>query len=169
MRTERAGSPSPVRGVGDTVLAAAGGNDLDQILELEESAFAPAQRWDSRSWASELAGDAMHTIVARADRHNAATTGALGVIAVRLLGDQADLDRLIVHPGVRLRGIAQSLLNAGLDTVIRSGVTEMMLEVRRDNRPAIALYEAADFDALMTRADYYGPQVDAVIMKRVLS
>jgi ribosomal-protein-alanine N-acetyltransferase len=40
-----------------------------------------------------------------------------------------------------------------------------MLEVRSDNGPAIALYDRFGFERISSRTDYYGPSVDALIMR----
>lgn len=161
--------PSATAGAhSDVTIAAARPDDVEAILSLEESAFPPGERWNRPSWAGELEGDAMHTLIAwRQDGFGPADV--LGVLAIRLLGDQADLDRLMVAPAARRRGIGQTLLAAGLDAAAQSGAAEMILDVRTDNPAAIALYEGASFDTLSTRAGYYGPGADAKIMKRNLA
>lgn len=170
-RTRRFGSAGPFCEdvvCQDVVIADACTADLDPILELEESAFPPRQQWSRLSWAGELAGNAMHALTAR-HRNEDAPTGLLGALAIRLLGDQADLDRLMVAPPARRSGIGQKLLSAGLDLAQRSGTREMILEVAQDNPAAIALYDTAGFHTLATRPAYYGPGIDAMIMKRNLS
>lgn len=152
----------------DVTIAAARPDDLEAILLLEESAFSPGERWTRPSWAGELEGDAMHTLIAWWQDGSGAVD-VLGVLAIRLLGDQADLDRLMVAPAARRRGIGQTLLATGLDAAAQSGAAEMILDVRTDNPAAIALYGGAGFDTLSTRAGYYGPGADAKIMKRNLA
>ena len=40
----------------------------------------------------------------------------------------------------------------------------MMLEVRRDNDPAISLYRRFGFETISQRPNYYGGGVDALVM-----
>ena len=40
----------------------------------------------------------------------------------------------------------------------------MMLEVRRDNDPAISLYQRFGFETISQRPNYYGGEVDALVM-----
>ena len=48
----------------------------------------------------------------------------------------------------------------------RAGATSLLLEVRADNAPAIALYERHGFDRIAVRRRYYQPgDVDAWVMR----
>jgi ribosomal-protein-alanine N-acetyltransferase len=154
--------------VGEVFLDDAGHNDLAAILKLEQSVFEPQQRWENAGWASQLAGASMHTIAARI-RQSSTTAAVVGVVTIRLLGDQADLDRLMVAGAVRRRGVGHRLVSAALHHAAARGAAEMILEVRRDNHAAIGLYHAAGFRVQGSRSDYYGPGIDATIMKRALS
>jgi ribosomal-protein-alanine N-acetyltransferase len=44
----------------------------------------------------------------------------------------------------------------------------MMLEVGVNNAPAIALYEKLGYANISTRRDYYGPGLDAFVMRKEL-
>jgi ribosomal-protein-alanine N-acetyltransferase len=48
------------------------------------------------------------------------------------------------------------------------GARRMLLEVRPDNEPAVALYRRLGFAAVTTRRDYYGPGAHALVMLRPL-
>jgi ribosomal-protein-alanine N-acetyltransferase len=45
------------------------------------------------------------------------------------------------------------------------GCSQVFLEVRSNNDAAISLYESRGFDRQALRADYYGPGLDAVVMR----
>ena len=45
----------------------------------------------------------------------------------------------------------------------------MMLEVGVNNAPAIALYEKLGYTNISTRRDYYGPGLDAFVMRKDLN
>jgi ribosomal-protein-alanine N-acetyltransferase len=44
----------------------------------------------------------------------------------------------------------------------------MMLEVGVNNSPAIALYESLGYSIINTRKNYYGPGLDAHVMRKEL-
>jgi ribosomal protein S18 acetylase RimI-like enzyme len=44
----------------------------------------------------------------------------------------------------------------------------MMLEVDVENIAAVALYESLGYAKISTRKDYYGPSLDAFVMRKVL-
>ncbi len=135
--------------------------DLDGILALEQDGFAREEQWSPTAWAEELTA---------ADRFVLAHTDSdgqiLGVATFSCAEDMADLNRVIVHPQARGRGVGASLLRAGLEWAQALGATRMLLEVRRDNASALSLYRRLGFDQISLRRDYYGPGRDAVVMLR---
>lgn len=134
-------------------------DDLDEILELERAGFPPSEQWGRDSWEHELTWTALAVLVARDDQLR-------GVIALRIGPDVCDLDKIIVEPGSRRRGIARQLMAGGLELAASSGVREMILEVRADNDAAIALYRSYGFGDITVRKNYYGPDRHALIMSR---
>jgi [ribosomal protein S18]-alanine N-acetyltransferase len=72
-----------------------------------------------------------------------------------------------VDPDVRRRGIATALLDALLERVDDGVTTQITLEVRPTNHPAIELYERFGFRSAGTRPRYYQDNgEDALIMWR---
>lgn len=135
----------------------AGDADLDGILVLEEQGFDTRERWSRASWASELAADNRIVLVAEEADEIA------GVIAVQQIGGVAELNRIIVASAGRRTGLGKTLLAAGI-AAAKEG-EEMLLEVRHDNAPAMALYAAFGFEEIARRNNYYGGGVDAVVMR----
>jgi ribosomal-protein-alanine N-acetyltransferase len=68
----------------------------------------------------------------------------------------------------RRRGIARALLDEALAYARTRAVKHVLLEVRRSNRAAIALYRAVGFFAMGVRARYYPDDEDAVEMVLLL-
>ncbi|HYP45936.1 MAG TPA: GNAT family N-acetyltransferase [Propionibacteriaceae bacterium] len=132
--------------------------DLDAVLALERVGFPEAEQWSRRSWQGELLAERRSLLLARADQ-------VLGVISLQTVGPAADLQRLVVAPRARRRGIGSALVRAGLDAVRHLGARTVMLEVRYDNEPAIALYQRLGFEQRAARTDYYGPGQHALILK----
>jgi len=138
-------------------------DDLAAIVELERAGFGAAEQWSETAWAEELAAQDRY-VLARLD----ADARIIGVATFSCVGEMADLNRVIVHPEARGRGIGASLVRAGLDWANAVGAQRMLLEVRPDNGPAVALYRRLGFEPVTTRRDYYGPGHHALVMLRPL-
>lgn len=75
---------------------------------------------------------------------------------------ETEVLNLAVAASARRQGVAMALV----DTLRRGVASDIFLEVRAANGPAIALYERADFVAVGRRKAYYrDPADDALIMK----
>ncbi|OYO23952.1 ribosomal-protein-alanine N-acetyltransferase [Enemella dayhoffiae] len=133
--------------------------DLPRIHELE-AAFVERERWSRTAWADELAADNRIVLVA-GDPVSAVAT-------VQHVGEVAELNRIVVDPAARRRGLASTLLEQGIAAAERLGCTELLLEVRHDNTTALGLYARHGFTEIARRADYYGRGVAAVILRRPL-
>lgn len=75
-----------------------------------------------------------------------------GHVMASLYADEAEILSLAVLPSERRRGIANALLAA-------------WLEVRRDNRGALLLYERRGWTDAGLRRGYYEDGTDAVVMR----
>ena len=138
-------------------------DDLAGILELEKVGFEAGAQWSEAAWTEELAAQD-RTVLARLD----ADARVIGVATFSCVAEMADLNRVIVHPDARGRGIGASLVRAGIDWAGAVGARRMLLEVRPDNEPAVALYRRLGFAVINTRRDYYGPGHHALVMLRRL-
>lgn len=80
-------------------------------------------------------------------------------------GDDAELMTIGVAKTHQRRGIAAALLSRLLRDAERQGARRMLLEVRVDNDPAIALYQRFGFTVMGRRKRYYQPEgIDAYTM-----
>jgi len=138
-------------------------DDLPGIVELEKVGFDAGEQWSEGAWADELAAHDRY-VLARLD----ADSQIIGVATFSCVAEMADLNRVIVHPEFRGRGIGASLIRAGFDWASAVGAQRMLLEVRPDNEPAVALYRGLGFEPVTTRRDYYGPGHHALVMLRSL-
>ena len=138
-------------------------DDLAGIVELEKVGFDAAEQWSETAWAEELAAHDRY-VLARFDVDDT----IIGVATFSRVAEMSDLNRVIVHPEFRGRGIGASLVRAGLDWASAVGARRMLLEVRPDNESAVALYRRLGFQAVTTRRDYYGPGHHALVMLRPL-
>ena len=88
-----------------------------------------------------------------------------------LVIDEATINTIGVDPPAQGRGLGGQLLAAALDRIRRDGARRCLLEVRRGNRAARALYEGRGFAVDGVRKNYYpaaGGREDAVLMSRPL-
>lgn len=135
---------------------------VDAVLAIERAVFAPAA-WTPEQLVAELAGvpDRRHYVVA-VDVDGA----VLGYAGMSLVGDTADVMTVAVAEQARGHGAGRALVRTLLATAAERSVHEVFLEVGVDNAAAIGLYSGLGFDRLSRRRDYYGPGVDALVMRR---
>lgn len=94
----------------------------------------------------------------------------LGFVAIRTIGEEAEVLNLAVHASERRRGYASSLLRAGEYEAKKSGAETVFLEVRESNAAAIQLYEEYGFTRTGRRPGYYrDPDEAAILMMRKLT
>ncbi|HEU0032879.1 MAG TPA: ribosomal protein S18-alanine N-acetyltransferase [Kofleriaceae bacterium] len=136
--------------------------DLDAIEEIERHSFPTP--WPRATFEAELARAHARITVARSPRAVVAFCNSWLVV------DEVHVLAIATHPDHRRRGIAGALLAHVLDEGRAVGCRIATLEVRRGNKPAIALYEAAGFRTVTVRARYYQDNgEDALVMVAELS
>ncbi len=128
--------------------------------------------------------EAMAAVEAAASHHpwsvsdlsaSLATPTALGWVVVqegRVVGhllassvlDEGEILTLAVHPSAQRQGLAQRLLTALMAAWDARGVVRRFLEVRADNKPALALYARAGWTPMGVRRSYYADGTDAVLL-----
>lgn len=131
--------------------------DLAAILALEEQSFETRHRWSERSWAGELAAENRAVLVSGEP--------VVGVVTVQQIAAVAELNRIVTALAHRRIGLGGELLTAGIAAAVAAEADEMLLEVREDNTPALALYARHGFREIARRVGYYGAGTDAVVMR----
>jgi [ribosomal protein S18]-alanine N-acetyltransferase len=92
-----------------------------------------------------------------------------GFAIASLLPPDSELEMIVVAPGVRRQGVGRAIFTVLIRELVSSGVTEVTLEVRVSNQPALALYRALGFMESAQRPRYYvDPVEDAVLMRLAL-
>ena len=137
--------------------------DLDAIHEIERHSFKVG--WPRETFEAELARAWARVDVLR-DPH------VIGFCNYWLVapdhnraGGEVHILSIAIHPDRRRAGIGARLLEHALDRGRAIGATLATLEVRRGNRPAIAMYERAGFRTVHVRARYYQDDgEDALVM-----
>ncbi|MGE0868107.1 MAG: ribosomal protein S18-alanine N-acetyltransferase [Kofleriaceae bacterium] len=136
--------------------------DLDAIDEIEQHSF--PEPWPRSTFEAELTRDHARLDVAR-DSHGAARVIGFCNYWVVVAAGEVHILAIATHPDRRRAGIAGRLLAHALASGRDAGATVATLEVRRSNRPAIALYERAGFRTVHVRPRYYQADgEDALVM-----
>ncbi len=92
-----------------------------------------------------------------------------GFVYGGVAADEAELWRIAVLPACRRRGGARALADAFARTCRERGARTIFLEVAAENHAAQAFYRQVGFGPCGARRDYFGPGVDAVLMRRELA
>ncbi|RUP84709.1 ribosomal-protein-alanine N-acetyltransferase [Kocuria sp. HSID17582] len=132
--------------------------DLETVHALETELF-PEDAWPAQMFHEELAHPTRRYWVVTREREIVGYAGMMCIPPV------ADVQTLAVAPAHEGRGLGATLLRVLHEAAVAQGATEMMLEVRADNPRAQALYRRFGYHHIHTRAHYYGPGHDALIMR----
>ena len=138
--------------------------DLPVFVSLDKELF-PYSPWSSSQYKEEFSSPTRHFVVALDDQQS--IVGYAGVFAPGAA--EADVLTVGVVPEHRGQGIAKALMALITDWAKAQGSTAMMLEVKTDNSAAIGLYESLGYTKLNLRKDYFGPGLDAQVMRLELS
>ena len=117
--------------------------------------------WTEQMFADLLTRDYSLYLVAETDGQ------VVGCAGLTMLGEEGDIDKVMVDERFRRQGVAAMLLRELIDNAGQKGITSFTLEVRESNRPAICLYERFGFRSEGVRPGFYEkPAEDALIMWR---
>lgn len=138
--------------------------DIPTLAAAERELFAD-DAWTEPTWWAELA--------ARPRRDYLVATAPDGSLAgyagVDCAGDTADVMTIAVGTAYRGMGLGDRLLDELVARATARGAQALLLEVRADNAPALALYARHGFQELSVRRRYYQPgDVDALVLRRRL-
>lgn len=135
--------------------------DLDALEAMEHALFG-AGAWSRASLAEELDGPGRWYVGAQ-DRVSGELVGYAGLW---FDGYDGQVMTIGTRPDAQGRGVGRLLLDALLARARELRATDVLLEVRVDNEPALRLYESAGFARFGRRKGYYQPEnVDAWTMR----
>jgi tRNA threonylcarbamoyl adenosine modification protein YeaZ/ribosomal-protein-alanine acetyltransferase len=136
--------------------------DAMTIYALEKEIYQGEDPWSLAQIKEELATKDRYYLVAERE---GVVIGYAGVMAA---GDVTDILTMTVDPQYRRKGIAREFLKRLIDWSRNKKAVAVMLEVRYNNLEAIPLYESNGFRKISERADYYGPGLTAIVMRKEL-
>ncbi|MFE5293664.1 ribosomal protein S18-alanine N-acetyltransferase [Isoptericola sp. NPDC056618] len=145
--------------------------DFDRVLQLERVLFG-AGAWTYGMLADELAALGRWYVVAEPAGPDAVAVYGIGpkpVVGYAGLwfdGDVAQVMTIGVDPHYQRHGVGRALLEALVGRARKLKAEAVLLEVRVDNEPALALYERHGFERIGLRRRYYQPEdKDAFTMR----
>lgn len=149
-----------------TAVRLAGTADLDRLAELEDASFDHGA-WSRSALAAELAAVPDTRIVVVAEDESQEPP-VVGYASLRHVDGTADVNRIVVDPEHRQRGIGRGLLEELLRQALTRGCERVLLDVDPANTAAVRLYEEFGFHEIDRRARYYADGADALIMQKTM-
>lgn len=137
--------------------------DVDAIHALELASFAHNQL-SRRSIRAFIAAPHRPLLTAK-------VAGALAgyvVLAMRSNARAGRLYSIAVDKAFARKGVGRALIAAAEAYCLKHGCDSLRLEVRKDNTPAIALYEAHGYRPFAEYSDYYADGAAALRMEKRL-
>jgi ribosomal-protein-alanine N-acetyltransferase len=138
--------------------------DVEAVIELERALFTQ-DPWSPELLWSELA----HVPSTRWYAVHEDDVGIDGYVGLNAVPPEGDVQTIAVAPRSQGTGLGRRLLDELTVEARRRGCTQLFLEVRVDNEPALALYDSAGFERQGRRRDYYGPGADALVLRKRLA
>ena len=150
-------------------------DDVPRLVALEHELFYPSP-WSEAMLREELQAPGRWYVGIDGDLASGTPVGVTapvrGLVAYAGLwfdGDVAQVMTIGVARSAWRRGFGRTLLTALVYRATALDAQAVLLEVRVDNAPAIALYESHCFEVLTRRRRYYQPDdVDAFTMRLLL-
>ena len=133
---------------------------LASVASLEQMCF--SEPWSEAALSLLCREGGVGVVVPDGESETAKAYGGMTVVL-----DEGSITNIAVRPDVRRQGLGRAVVEALLERSRSLGVTDVYLEVRLSNEPAIALYRSLGFEVVGTRKNFYKqPNEDAYTMHR---
>jgi ribosomal-protein-alanine N-acetyltransferase len=119
---------------------------------------------DARQLRDEVARPWARLWIARGRDAARSEEDALGYLVAWHVADELHVLNVATRPDWQRRGVGRALMGSAIAYAREHRAKHVLLEVRRSNRAAIALYRAVGFFAMGVRSRYYPDDEDAVEM-----
>ncbi len=136
-------------------------------MKIEPISFGE-HHWSYQSFVNELSNPGGHYFVAcnnTVEANGLSLHQITGYTGFWLIGDEAHITTLAVHPDYRRQHIGEKLLIYDIKQAQKVGANWITLEVRASNQSAQSLYFKYGFKSLGTRRNYYQDNLeDAIVL-----
>ncbi len=139
--------------------------DIPVLTSMEKTLF-PDTPWSTAQFKEEFAG-VPRTRYFCVALDSEKIIGYAGVMVIAP-GVEADILTVGVLDSYRKQGIGRAFMDQLERWSLQRQAPAMMLEVDVENIAAVALYESLGYSKISTRKDYYGPLLDAFVMRKEL-
>ncbi len=143
-------------------ISSANNQDIPALLVLEQLCF-DTDQLVARNFRYLINRESVEFIVVK----NQGKLIGSGVVLYRRGSKQCRLYSLAVHPKNRRHGVAGKLINQLFRKAKQRGCTNMVLEVRVNNKHAIKFYERRNFEVFGVIKKFYEDKSDAYRMRKV--
>ena len=133
--------------------------DISALAEIEKKIF--SQPWSAQAFTDALSDPNAVFLVAAEESCDQPRS----YVGMYVAADEGEITNVATDPVFRRNGYAQALLEKMKEIGLRKGLTQLVLETRRSNEAAIALYEKTGFEIVGERKGFYRfPPEDAYVM-----
>jgi tRNA threonylcarbamoyl adenosine modification protein YeaZ/ribosomal-protein-alanine acetyltransferase len=136
--------------------------DLESVFAMELLVYENESPWSLGQFEEELNGKNRWYLIAEQEGK------IIGYVGALFIDQNTDITTLTVHPEFRKKGIGRELLRRLIDWARTQRSKSVMLEMRIGNLEAEPLYLAFGFVEISRRSDYYGPGLNALVMRKDL-
>jgi ribosomal-protein-alanine N-acetyltransferase len=131
--------------------------DLEKALKIEQACF--SDPWSENAFRSDLNNELASLIVAEFEKT------IVGFSNLYIVAGEIQIGNFAVAAGFRNRGVGKKLMERIFETARENNCGQLLLEVRKSNKPAVDLYKSYGFVETGTRKDYYNnPKESAILM-----
>ncbi|MDP6727062.1 MAG: ribosomal protein S18-alanine N-acetyltransferase [Candidatus Marinimicrobia bacterium] len=136
-------------------------NDVDAITAIEKRVF--RHPWSKNQIVQELEQENGKKVFAEFEEKMISYI-MISYIMIRVVNNEAQILNIAVDLPYQHRGYGKKLLQYTLSEL--GTETDVFLEVRESNLPAIKLYSEFNFEEIGVREHYYSDGEDAIIMHK---
>ncbi len=135
--------------------------DIPALIALER-ASSTAAHWSEPQYSGifEPGGPERVALVA-------AEEAVLGFIVAQVIGDEWEIENVVVAAAARRRGLGRLLVSELVERARRRAARNLQLEVRESNHAARRLYESSGFQLAGRRKAYYADPVEDALLFRL--
>ncbi len=142
--------------------------DREVLICLERDAFG-AHAWSGEEIGNSFAQPFVYTLFAmRGSAEDGVGRTPGGYLVWRQIADEAEIMSIGVSPAQQRCGLAKALL-AELEAQTKTlNLRRIILEVRKQNEPALALYLGYGYHHIGQRKNYYRDGSDGIVLAKLL-
>ncbi len=135
--------------------------DLDKVLCIEQASYGIP--WSRKMFVEEISNPVGRSLVFEL------ATRIVGYACFWEIVDECHIVNIAVHPDYRRQGVGSAIIKI-LEAACRAkGITRILLDVGRGNKPARRLYKKMGFKIVGFRKGYYTElNDDALLMDKIL-